>query len=166
MLCQNCKCNNASSHIHTVVNGVVTDMYLCSECAKAVNKGFSNDDMFGLLSSFLKSTSTPTVKKLTCDCCGASFDDISKSGRVGCGNCYKTFINQLEPALIRIHGKSTHIGKRFANGEQNQENLSENNANDDKLEQLKAELKAAVEKEEYEKAAVLRDEIKRISGDK
>lgn len=167
MLCQNCKSNNATSHIHTVVNGVVTDMYLCSECAKSINMNFQSDDMFGLLSSFLKSAEVPTAKKLTCECCGCSFDDISKTGKVGCGNCYKTFAKQLEPALLRLHGRTNHLGKRnenFNNAEvQNHNAQSENISEVDKL---KSELKLAIEKEEYEKAAVLRDEIRKISGDK
>ncbi len=167
MFCQNCESNKATNHIHTVVNGVVTDMYLCSECAKSINKSFQSDDMFGLLSSFLKSTVEPTAKKITCECCGCSFGDISKTGKVGCGNCYKTFIKQLEPALVRLHGRTNHLGKRNANMN-NAESKINTEKNDDlgEVEKLKRELKTAIEKEEYEKAAVLRDEIKKISGDK
>ena len=166
MFCQNCESNKATNHIHTVVNGVVTDMYLCSECAKSINKSFQSDDMFGLLSSFLKSAAEPTAKKIVCECCGCSFEDISKTGKVGCGNCYKTFMKQLEPALIRIHGRTNHLGKRNSNMKYAEsENNIEKNENTDEIKKLKRELKTAIENEEYEKAAVLRDEIKKNSGD-
>lgn len=166
MLCQNCKLKEATSHIHSVVNGVVTDMYLCHDCAAELNQSFAHDDIFGLLTSFLKSNSADPHQKITCECCGASFDEISKNGRVGCGNCYKTFIRQLEPALIRLHGRSSHVGKRVG--------ISENNASDvtatedkevSRVDELKARLKEAIEKEEYEQAAYLRDEIKKEMGE-
>ena len=165
MLCQNCGSNNATNHIHTVVNGIVTDMYLCSGCAKSINMSFHSDDMFGLLSSFLKSVDVSATKKLTCECCGCSYDDILNSGRVGCGNCYKTFMKQLEPALIRIHGRTEHLGKRCTNSSDGELHKNTDTSNISEIERLKSELTKAIEKEEYEKAAVLRDEIKKISGD-
>lgn len=164
MLCQNCKSAEASSHIHSVVNGVVTDAYLCSECAKKLNKSFSNDDIFGLFSSFFKENTIPNVKAVACECCGSTFDDISKNGKVGCACCYKTFFKQLEPALIRLHGRSTHIGKRLINIDIAAKTDSDNKINE--IDDLKNRLKIAIDNEEYEKAAVLRDEIKEKSGEK
>ena len=54
MLCENCKVNNATNHIHSVVNGVVSDKYLCSKCAALLQSNqFSDDSIFSMLSSFL-----------------------------------------------------------------------------------------------------------------
>ena len=46
-----------------------------------------------------------------CPVCGASLSDISDTGKVGCADCYKTFLNQLMPSIQRMHGNTHHIGK-------------------------------------------------------
>ncbi len=156
MLCQNCKTNEATSHIHSVVNGVVRDTYLCSHCAGAMHKStVSHDDLFQLLSSFLLSEQREENNVLKCESCGTSFDQITKSGRVGCALCYKTFAKQLEPALVRIHGRTKHIGKSL-----NEENKALGVVKEDRINALKEELKTAIANEEYEKAAVIRDKIR------
>ncbi len=160
MLCQNCKMHEATNHIHSVVNGIVRDAYLCSECAGSMhNKTVTHGDLFELLSSFLSNERESTVNTVKCECCGSSFEQISKSGRVGCGNCYKTFEKQLEPALVRIHGRTSHVGKRLNNVDINSSYCSENK--EDTIIKLKEELKIAIANEEYEKAAVIRDKIKK-----
>ena len=167
MLCQNCKINEASSHIHSVVNGVVRDMYLCSECAEKIHgKAFNHDDIFDLLSSFLSTGKQSVSDTVRCECCGTSYETIAKTGRVGCGNCYKTFGRQLEPALVRIHGRTSHVGKRVANSVKAEDNVIE--AVDNKaveIAKLQKELETAVKNEEYEKAAVIRDKIKKAKGE-
>ena len=164
MLCQNCKLGEASSHIHMVVNGVVRDIYLCSECASNKHvKSVFNDDIFDLLSSFLTVGNVGNNHIEKCECCGTSYETISKLGRVGCGNCYKTFIRQLEPALIRLHGKTSHVGKRI-----DSVGNSENQKEDAKtyIEELQNELNVAIQNEEYENAAIIRDKIKKLKEDK
>ena len=50
MICQNCKKNNATAHLHSVSNGIVKDAYLCSECAKAFKvTEFDNNDLFYII---------------------------------------------------------------------------------------------------------------------
>lgn len=167
MLCQNCKINEASSHIHSVVNGVVRDMYLCSDCAaKMHGKALNHDDIFDLLSSFLSSGKPSVSDTVRCECCGTSYESIAKTGRVGCGNCYKTFGRQLEPALLRIHGRTSHVGKRATKFAPAEDNAPE--AVDKKeveITKLQSELETAIKNEEYEKAAVIRDKIKKVKGE-
>lgn len=169
MLCQNCKVNNATNHIHSVVNGVVSDKYLCSKCAALLQSNqFSDDSIFSMLSSFLNDGVEAKVKSQTakrCECCNMSFAEISKTGRVGCGNCYKTFGKELMPTLVRIHGRSTHVGK----GVQTVDVITDKAPNsqetaENKVDTLKKELQKAIETEEYERAAELRDEIRRAEG--
>ena len=165
MLCQSCKQREATSHIHSVINGVVQDTYLCSECAAKMQKsGFSNDGLFDLFSSFLEGNSTQKNEQPKCDCCGMTFEEISKKGRVGCSNCYITFSRELEPSLLRIHGRTVHVGKRLSGFEEQSVSL-EGDEEKTQIEKLKEELKSAVENEEYEKAAVIRDEIRKAQGE-
>ena len=155
MLCQKCKQAEATSHIRSVVGGVVRDSYLCAECAAKVGNAELYDGIFKIFSSLMggekEAEDTPR-----CDCCKMSFNEISRTGRVGCARCYKFFEKQLEPAIAKIHKTTVHVGKKPVRPE-----TAEKTAENDTVAELKKQLKEAVEKEEYERAAVLRDEIKR-----
>lgn len=164
MLCQNCGKNNATSHIHSVINGVVKDKYLCDECAAKENTGaLGENDLFKMLSSFLNDGVMPKTAGKRCECCSATFDEIRRTGRVGCGNCYKTFEKELSPTLLRIHGRTLHVGKRPGAAPECQTSDAGNQetSKEQRIKSLKEQLAQAIEHEEYEKAAVLRDEIKR-----
>jgi protein arginine kinase activator len=69
--------------------------------------------------------------------------DLRKSGRVGCARCYEVFRKQLLPLLKRIHGSSVH----------------EQRGADPALGRLREELRRAIEAEDFEQAARLRDRI-------
>ncbi len=151
MLCQNCGKNDATTHYHSVINGVVKDKYLCSECAvKDRQMSVGENDFLKMLTSFFNDSSVQNLKTVKCECCGTTFADIRLNGKVGCGNCYNVFKEELTPTLQRIHGRTTHIGKR----------PSDNNETLDILDDLKKQLKKAIETENYEEAANLRDLIR------
>ena len=160
MMCDKCGKNPATTHVKTVVNGVVKESNLCPHCAAKEGYGsFGKMSLANMLASmFGDSIASGTSTKERCKCCGSSFSDIAQSGRVGCSECYETFKAELMPSLNRLHGKVQHVGKKpYAT-------VSEEAKMENKLSELKAELKAAVEAEEYEKAAKLRDEIRNIEG--
>ena len=166
MLCQNCGKNEATTHIKQNVNGEKTEMHLCSTCAEQMGYGDIFSDfglgMDNMLSNFLSDfplsigSSSQTTR---CDKCGSSFEEIVTSGMLGCDECYKTFYDKLSPSLQRIHGKSHHIGK-IANS------MGEEAKKQGKIECLKKELQNAVDEQDYEQAAVLRDKIKEIEEEK
>ena len=164
MLCQNCGNNPASSYVHYVVNGVVKDKYLCSECAlKEKMQNLYNDDIFKMFSSFFndETVNKPTNK---CESCGTSFDDILDTGRLGCGKCYDVVYEELLPTLKKVHGSISHIGKRpNVIIKTNDSDVIKNDA-ENELFNLKIKLKNAIENEEYEKAAIIRDEIRKKEG--
>ena len=151
MLCQNCGKRDATTHYHSVINGVVKDKYLCYECAvEEKQSGLKENDIFKILTSFLNDGAVPNSQTVKCECCGTSFSDIRRTGKVGCGNCYSVFKEQLTPTLQRIHGRTTHIGKRPGNSNEKQNILDD----------LKYQLKTAIQTENYEEAAKLRDLIR------
>ena len=156
MLCEKCGKNNATTHIRTVVNGVVHEMNLCSTCAS--QGGYTNighNSLASMLASFLgENTGLIGQDKPKCPVCGAQFSEIAKNGKVGCAECYKTFNSQLMPYLKRVHGSVKHIGKIPNNAP-----LTIVPKTDD-LENLKLQLSKAISEERYEDAAVIRDKIK------
>jgi len=163
MLCQNCQKNEATTHIKRIVNGEATQAHLCSDCAKSLGYdsmfsdiGFSFSDM---LSSFFNEPVLNTLggHTLRCEKCGSTFRDIVNSGRIGCADCYETFYDKLLPSIQRIHGKTNHEGKI--------PNATEQSVKRNELDELKNELNEAVEQQNYEKAAELRDKIKEMEGE-
>ena len=168
MLCQNCGKYEATTHIKRVVNGDTTEMHLCSDCAQHLGYGdmFSGfglnlDDFFGgFLEDTVQKLSAPVEEK--CPKCGNSFSDIVRSGKVGCSECYRMFYDKLLPSIQRIHGRIKHSGKQIA-AHAESKNIEEIKP-ESEIDSLKKQLNTAVENQEYEQAAVLRDKIKELES--
>lgn len=165
MICQACGKNTATTHIKTTVNGKLTEYYLCPECAKEHGYAHLFENWgFGSLMSGLMGAAAPQRQVKRCPSCGSSFEEISRSGRIGCAACYKTFHDELLPIVQRIHGTAQHKGKvpggsalRVADSHK-QLVAVETTAIDEK----KRLLQKAIEAQDFEQAAVLRDEIKEL----
>ena len=158
MLCESCEKRQATTHIKTIMNGELKVFNLCPECAKKLgygsffnNLGFDFDKLFG---SFMDGfTTEPNAKR--CKQCGSSFEDIAKSGKVGCANCYETFYEELMPSIQRIHGRTSHTGK-LAHSAGTEVRLR------NEIQKYKLQLEKAIKEQEFEKAAELRDRIKEL----
>lgn len=167
MLCENCKKNSATTHIHTVINGVVTDKNLCGYCAAKLGySSFSHNPLANMLASMLGEVGHSKLDTKRCECCGSSFSDIAETGKVGCAECYSAFKEELLPYIKRLHGSTSHIGKK-PSSKQVKSLVSvekkETGMQISRVELLKEELRHCIENEEYEKAAKLRDEIRSIN---
>ncbi|MBR4868677.1 MAG: UvrB/UvrC motif-containing protein [Clostridia bacterium] len=162
MLCQQCGLHPATTHIRTSINGVQQEKMLCSHCA--AKEGYQElSSLFtgGLLGSLLKNdlSGTTAAGAIRCTRCGISFEEIARSGKVGCGDCYQQFRTKLAPTVERLHGKADHVGKTpYAK----QEPTSAPKPS--RLEELKEQLARAIETQEFELAAQLRDEIREMEG--
>lgn len=165
MLCQNCGKYEATTHVKRIINGEAAEAHLCSSCAHALGYG----DVFGgfgntfseLLGGIFGEPNTVNLRShsIRCEKCGNTFNDIVNSGKIGCADCYKTFYDKLLPSLQRIHGKTRHEGKKPVIFE-------EKETAGNKLHKLEAELQSAIERQDFEKAAELRDEINAVKGEK
>lgn len=166
MLCQNCHKRVASVHFSQKINNKKVDMYLCEQCANEksqfgmslplnINDFFSGLIGFGTTAPYL--TSAP--QDLTCDKCGMSYSDFQKAGRLGCSRCYELFEDRLRPVIKRLHGNTEHTGK-IPGKILNSVKASR------EVEKLKELLNKAIQAEEYEKAAEIRDKIKAIENGK
>ena len=170
MLCQNCKKNEANTHIKRVINGEATQKHLCSSCAQSLGyDNFFSDFSFNLpslFSSFFDDRSLLLSENKTerCEICGCSFEDIIKSGNVGCSNCYAKFYTKLQPSLQRIHGKVKHSGKVPSGSAKPIEIKTE--TKEDKITSLEKEMAKAIETQNFERAAAIRDELKELKGEK
>ena len=160
MLCEKCKKEQAVTHIRQNINGSLTEMYLCENCAAELtgkieneygklfsNFGFGIDSVLGSIfgQDFLSENllSKPEEK---CKMCGSTISDIRKSGNVGCSECYNTFRDELMPLIQRIHGKTAHNGRipESAEGKISVEY---------KIEELQKKLENLIKEQEFEKAA-------------
>lgn len=166
MLCQNCQKRPANVHFTQVTNNKKTEMYLCEQCAR--EKGQSGIgppiNISDFLSGFMNfgNSETHTIQepaKESCEICGMTFEDFRKTGKMGCSNCYRIYGDRLKPIMKRLHGNTEHTGKVPArlSGVANQTK---------ELDSLKASLAKAIQNEEYEKAAELRDKIRELEGAK
>jgi len=162
--CDICKINPATIHLTQVINNKVQKLDLCEECAKNMGlfSSFFVTPTESFLSPFLKGLGdifeNVPVKK--CSNCGLTWKEFQNSGKLGCFNCYNEFKNELFPLIKRLQGSTTHKGKSVVKKESKKEDLSF------EIKKLEMELKKAVEKEEYEKAAVIRDKIKKLKSKK
>ncbi len=167
MYCDECKAKPATVHFTQNIQGKKSETHLCEECA--AQKGallFDIDNNFSipnLLGSFLGNNyNMPGIKpvnsRLSCPNCQMNFSDIRHTGKLGCSECYQAFEQELEPTLRRIHGNSEHIGRIPVRG-------GEKVLLKKKIDELKHKLQKAVGNEEYEKAAEIRDAIKKMEKD-
>ncbi|MBU6411217.1 MAG: UvrB/UvrC motif-containing protein [Verrucomicrobiota bacterium] len=162
MLCSVCKEKPATVHLTQIVGDKMQKLDLCDECAKA--KGVTDPTSFGLadLDLVLGLGASQEIEQaaggleLKCPRCGFTQADFKKSGRLGCPECYKTFADALESLLKTMHKGTRHTGKA-------PEALRTSRENADRLKTLQRKLKKAVESENFEEAASLRDEIKQMT---
>jgi len=142
-----------------IINGEVRQTHLCQGCAQGLHMNGLFAEGFGLeefLGSVLgNAESAQTALRLRCDGCGCFFEDIARSGKVGCAKCYTVFLNNLLPTFQKIHSNTTHCGRIPASAGKKNEIQTE-------LGKLKKQLDKAVKQQEYEQAAKLRDRIREI----
>ncbi|MBI4335561.1 MAG: UvrB/UvrC motif-containing protein [Candidatus Omnitrophica bacterium] len=159
MICDICGKNEATVHLTEIINNEVTKLHLCEECAR--EKAAEMEEHFGLaellagLADFGVQLESDQVTKLKCQNCGFTHMDFKKIGRLGCGECYNTFKNNLAPLLKRLHGSDQHFGKAPIKAQKAVKIR-------DDAQELKARLQKAIEREEFEEAAKLRDQIREL----
>ncbi|MBQ2942965.1 MAG: UvrB/UvrC motif-containing protein [Clostridia bacterium] len=151
MLCERCKHNQATMHYTEVINGKVTEYHLCEKCAREekLSAEFTDFDIFNMFSPKKEKNETGLI----CESCKTTLPEFKKTGIAGCSKCYETFASVIESMLLRTQGTSKHIMP---------EETKKEETTDEKIAKLQLSLKKAIEAEEYEKAAKIRDEIRTL----
>lgn len=162
--CEICGERPATIHYTEIVNNKMVTMNLCLECAEEKGIEVQKHSSYGLgdlVAELIDGTvkdETAKIGRVRCPECGYDFSDFRNMGRFGCPECYRAFEAQLNPLLRHIHGSTQHAGKTPVK-------LSARSLSRQHVLQLKEELTRAVEREDYERAAELRDEIRRLEID-
>ncbi|MFC1781555.1 UvrB/UvrC motif-containing protein [Planctomycetota bacterium] len=164
MQCQICTKNDATIHLTEISDGVRTEMHVCEQCAVEQNIAVkSHIPINELLSNLLASQPgedeiTEITEQLACPNCGFTLAQFRKEGVMGCPYDYEVFEKQLEPLLEKAHNENnSHCGKIPVTTPQDAKRQME-------LLQLRRKLDTAVQSEEYETAAEIRDKIKQIEN--
>lgn len=168
MMCQDCKKREAQVHLTQIINNEKLTLSLCKECAAARgfhspldNVPFPLAEILSGLASNVVDTSQEAGEELSCQSCSMTFDQFTRQGRFGCGECYSAFRPRLESIMRKIHGASLHRGRnpeyRKADGKTGEQALPIREE-----ERLESELRAAIEAEDFERAAELRDKLKEV----
>ncbi len=158
--CDRCGESPATVHYAEVVDGRLSVWALCEACAHergvATTLPSFAGPLVGILMGLLEDDHPEeTPPDAACDECGMTYADFRRTGKLGCGACYERFGVELAPLLRRIHGSATHLGRSPTGFE-------EQFARREELRRLKADLRRAVFREEYERAAELRDAIRSL----
>jgi protein arginine kinase activator len=181
MICEICNKKEAIVHIQEIVNGQKKTVHMCQDCA--TSKGLDAIGMQGInIAEILYNLSTKSnipnfnknfpditgkqienkskkpVKVSICSNCKWDSDKFQKTGRLGCEKCYEAFSNIIAKTISNIHKGNLHVGKRPG------ENTSETSLLMMDILNLQKDLEEYVLKEEFEKAAKVRDEINNLKN--
>lgn len=163
MLCEECGKNEATVHIQAIApDGTSTQRALCAECMAKLKprlpgvNAFDITDFLGALIGKIHAERQERDNdrfEATCSCCGSTWAEVRKSGRMGCAQCYKAFREPMEEILVKKNGSAL-----FADNGPNQ------TANPNEavylIRHLREEMARAIKEEDFETAARLRDEIR------
>ena len=154
MKCQSCQTRSATVHYTDLSESGLKEFHLCEECY-AVQKP-QGTDMIGMIASALAAPSQRASEEpmaQACGQCGLTYATFRSRGRLGCTMCYETFRPALEPLLEKIHGGKVHMGKTPL------ETGTRDRGRERLLISLRRKLQEAIQQENYELAAGLRDEL-------
>jgi len=151
--------NDAAVFLTQIVDGKMQKVNLCEGCSK--EKGVQDPTGFALADLLLGIGAAEEIEKggssTRCPVCGFTQADFKKTGRLGCSSCYVAFADGLNSLLKAMHKGTSHVGKLPAHA---QKTL----ALSDRMKTLAENLRKAVQEENYETAAALRDEIRQLEN--
>lgn len=167
-LCEECGVNEACYTISVMMGGQVTQRHLCADCMAKMNMNLAAGNVKHLLSAIMSAITgageeeqdtAPIAPEedVVCERCNTSLSQFTKSGKLGCPSCYTAFRQQLTPMLQQIHGRVQHAGRKPIDDEAAQRRRTI-------YDRLSRQLEQAVAVEDFESAAVLRDQLRHLSA--
>ena len=167
MLCERCENREATVHLTEINKGVKSEVHLCEECARTIGLNSKLSNFSLAIPDFLSFLNEDTKEYhdqpevVICKNCGLDIQTANKTRKVNCPYCYYFFSEKISALLggsdIRHTGRVPDNYTDFTvHGTEHKPERS--SLNDVSI--LKSRLDQAVENEEYEEAALLRDKIK------
>ncbi len=165
VICMKCNKSFATVKLTRIVNGRVEELNLCQSCAAEISPyqkklagAQANLDsiLAGLLANEKEKKHTTDVD-ITCRGCGLPFATYRESLFLGCADCYDSFGEHLLADLRKFHGSTRHQGKvpkRFQSRITMQRDIR----------QIRKQMEEAIEQDNFELAAQLRDKIKSLEN--
>ncbi|MES2176493.1 MAG: UvrB/UvrC motif-containing protein [Gemmatimonadota bacterium] len=145
-------------NLTTIENNAVRQLHLCEQCAAERGVETSVATPKHPLGEFLQAVQQQSMPASAdagkCSFCGETMKDFRETGRMGCARCYTTFETSMRELLRRVHGGSRHTGRPYRAPK---DELLERAG---VLGELREKLRRAIEQEQFEAAAELRDRIK------
>ncbi len=183
-----CQCGQREATVHEVVirSGKKAERHLCEVCAREAGLGApAPTQMADLLGKLMPTApAAPKAKPVParpaaiaqtvahCPSCRSTFAEFKATGMLGCPECYQTFEALLSPLLERAQdGGMHHVGKipqaalersRRAGEPGGAAILGSAIERARRVESLRKALEEAVAGEQYERAARVRDELRRL----
>jgi protein arginine kinase activator len=166
LLCSECKKKTATVHLTKIIDNQKEVFHLCEQCASEKGEfDFTAPTPFSiqnLLTGLLNMEpalghASGYPVKVQCENCGLTYAQFGQIGRFGCSSCYPTFKERLLPLFRRIHGSTQHAGKV----PQRKGGMIKVRRD---IDALRRKLQACVAREEFEDAAMVRDEIRKLEA--
>jgi len=153
MRCSRCQQRESVIQVHQIIDDQSAVVHLCQQCA--LEQGIEVDSTLesNPLTGFLALLEQHPATTGACPGCGTTLEDYRATGRLGCARCYATFADPLRDLLRRIHGAALHTGSRPPSTE-------DSLTTEARREDLQDQLRRAIEHEQFERAAVLRDQLR------
>ncbi|HET8656789.1 MAG TPA: UvrB/UvrC motif-containing protein [Longimicrobiaceae bacterium] len=162
MRCEQCGNEEAVIQLTTVVDSEMQILHLCEACAakQGVQTGAApgTEPLADFLAQIGKSVGEGAAASGRCPSCGLTPAQLKQTGRMGCADCYAHFDVHLRGLLRRLHGATQHVGKVAVTANPGEADRKA------RAESLRRSLRRAVEAEDFEHAAALRDEIRRLES--
>ncbi|MFH0921012.1 MAG: UvrB/UvrC motif-containing protein [Fibrobacterota bacterium] len=164
MNCDECKKKSAAVNFTQIINNKKTVLNLCRDCAE--KRGFTGHVPgaapqggvgVGNLVSKIATEYEEESNAVLCDRCRLTYMEFKQTGRLGCGHCYEAFGKRLDDLLRKIHGSDCHIGKVPKSMEPAINACRQ-------VDSMRREMQEAIRNEDFEKAARMRDKIKKMEG--
>jgi protein arginine kinase activator len=163
MKCEICGLKEAVIHIRQIQKDLVHELHICEECAQ--EKGLIREEeselpIANLLSGLLEGkdmTGAGEVKEV-CPGCGMKASDFRKQGKLGCAQCFTAFEKDVRAIVSQMAARPRHAGRLPGSFSEEARTAAADAG-------LREELREAVEREDYEEAARLRDQIREAEPD-
>jgi protein arginine kinase activator len=160
MRCENCGRNESAIQLTQVENNEMRVLHLCEECAAErgveIDAQKPNAPLADFLAQIGKVPDAPNLGR--CPSCGMTAAHLRQAGRLGCTVCYSHYDEHLRGLLRRLHGSTKHVGKVVVSSGSGDSQWTA------RIMSLRRSLQRAVEAEDFEFAASIRDQLRHLES--